>query len=300
MRWAAYVLLVAALVPSAALAYVSPGLPAQAGAPRGFVNDFAGMLTPSEVEGLNAKLTSLEVETGAEIAVVTVSSLGGDTVENFAVELFKEWGIGKESEDNGVLLLVARDDRAVRIEVGYGLEGALTDAQSYWIIENDIVPAFREGKFSAGITAAVGKIAAAVRGEYVPGAEPPPVSSRLNVNWVWVVLFVPLWLGSILARSKSWWAGGVIGAVVGALIGLFQGFVWSGVVAIVLFTLFGLGFDYMVSRAFARSVGTGQRPPWWIGGRGFGGGGFGGFHGGGGFGGFGGGHSGGGGASGRW
>ncbi|MDP3975027.1 MAG: TPM domain-containing protein [Candidatus Jorgensenbacteria bacterium] len=275
-------------VPLTVFAYVSPG------APRGAVNDFAGMFTLSEVEGLETKLVAYEQATGNAIVVATVPALGGDPVEDYAVALFEEWGIGKAKEDNGVLLLIARDDREVRIEVGYGLEPDLTDLESAAIIQNVIVPAFRNGAYFEGIRDAVSAMESAIGGEYQP--PPPPFRASGNINWFWVFFFVPLWLASVLARSKSWWAGGVIGGIVGVIIGFVSGFLWAGVLSIIILALLGLGFDYTVSRAYARGVSSGHFP-WWIGGGRRGGrGGLGG----GGFGGFGGGMSGGGGASGRW
>ncbi|MFH0806457.1 MAG: TPM domain-containing protein [Candidatus Brennerbacteria bacterium] len=275
------------LAPFAVLAYASPG------EPRGFVNDFAAMLTPSEAEGLESKLSTYAEESGNEIAVVTVPSLGGDPIEDYAVALFDEWGIGDEKMDTGVLLLIARDEREMRIEVGYGLEPVLTDIESAAIIRNVLVPAFQSGMFGDGIVEAVDATIEALGGEYAPA---PNKLLPIDIDWFWAIFFLPLWLGSILARSKSWWAGGVIGAVAGAITGTAYGFLWTGVVAIAFFMVVGLAFDFTVSRAYARGKTTGHFP-WWIGGGGHGGhGGFGG----GGFGGFGGGHSGGGGASGRW
>ena len=283
---------VAVLMPLLVFAYASTGKPA------GFVNDFAGMLVPSEVEALQAKLSAFEKSTGNELAVVTVPDLGGDTVENFAVKLFEEWGIGKKGKDNGVLLLISRGNHEVKIEVGYGLEGALTDAQSYWIIQEVIVPAFRDGKFFAGIDGAVDKIIAAVGGEVIPSAE---VSSgdrnnRINIDWFWLILFAPLWLASILGRSKSWWAGGVLGGIAGVVIGLLKGFLYTGVIAVGLLIPIGLLFDYVVSKNYGKFKSQGRMPPWWLGGAGFGGG----SSSGSGFGGFGGSSSGGSGSSGSW
>jgi uncharacterized protein len=252
------------------------------------------MLAPSEVEVLNAKLSAYTEASGNEIAVVTIPALDGDPIEDYAVALFEEWGIGKAKEDNGALLLVARDDREVRIEVGYGLEPVLTDAESAAIIQNVIVPAFRDGRYADGINGTVEAMVTAIGGEYAP----PAPRGLVNIDWFWLVFFVPLWLASILGRSKSWWAGGVIGGVAGIVLGFIFGFLWNGMAAIVVLTPLGLLFDFVVSRAYARGKTTGHFP-WWIGGGGFRGRGHGGF-GGGGFGGFGGGHSGGGGASGRW
>ena len=95
----------------------------------------------------------MEQQTSAEIVVVTVRTTAPLTLEGYAVELFQKWGIGKRGTDNGVLLLVASDDRKVRIEVGYGLEGAITDLQSKLIIEDIIVPYFKKGSFDGGIAA---------------------------------------------------------------------------------------------------------------------------------------------------
>ncbi len=294
MRRAVSRILFGALIalPLLAAAYVSPG------APTGFVSDFAGLLTPPDAAALESSLAVFARETRHEIAVVTVQTLGGDTIENYAEELFAEWGIGTKNADNGVLLLIVIADRAVRIEVGYGLEGALTDAQSSWIIQNDIIPAFRGERYAEGIRAGVDRIMAATRGEVVPSAEESRGAPSIpNLDYGWLIFIVPMWLASILARSKSWWAGGVLGGIAGVVIGLVKGFLYWGVGAVALLIPLGLLFDFLVSRAYTQGKATGHMP-WWIGGRGPGGSGSG--FGGGGFGGFGGGHSGGGGASGRW
>ena len=271
-------------------AYTNPGKPA------GFVNDFAGILAPDARTSLEAKLASFAKETGHEIAVAIIPSLGGDTVEHFAEKLFQEWGIGKSGEDNGALLLVARDDRKFRIEVGYGLEGALTDAQSHWILQNILTPAFKEGNYAGGLDAATTRIMDAVRGEVIPSVQQPRNSQDAggtSVDWFWIVFAIPMWLASILGRSKSWWLGGVLGGVGGVVLGFIFGFLYWGIAAIGVLVPLGLLFDYIVSHKYAESVTTHHRPPWWIGGgRGP--------LGGGGFGGFGGGRSGGGGASGGW
>ncbi|MDO8557438.1 MAG: TPM domain-containing protein [Candidatus Jorgensenbacteria bacterium] len=280
------------IIPLAVFAYTSPGKPT------GFVNDFAGMLAPSEIEGINAKLSAFEKKTGDEIAVVTVPNLGGDTVENFAVEFFKEWSIGKKNKDNGILLLISRDDREMRIEVGYGLEGMLTDAESFWILNKELAPAFRDGKYYDGVSAAVDKIMFAVEGEIPIPFEDAQIRSGPSFDFIWIVFFVLLWISSILARSKSWWAGGVVGGVAGVIIGIIKGFLYVGIISLVILIPLGLIFDFLVSRAYQKSKKDGGVPPWWIGGGRHGGGGFGG--GGFGSGGFGGGSSGGGGASSRW
>lgn len=278
------------LWPALVLAYSSPG------GPSGLVSDFAGMISVAEHVQLENKLVAFEKETGHEIAVVTVANLGGDTIENYAEELFKEWEIGKKNADNGVLLLVSRDDREMRIEVGYGLEGALTDTESRWILDEAVTPAFKAGRYYAGLDAGVDKIAEAIKGEIAVGGSSG--SKKLSSGLV-EFIFVAGWflfvaLASIFGRSKSWWAGGVVGGIIGAVIGLIKGFVFLGIIALAVLIPFGLVFDYFVSRAYQRSKIDGHQLPWWFGGGGFGG------KSGGGFGGFGGGSSGGGGASSKW
>lgn len=286
---AAFILLAPA---SSALAYYSPGQPS------GFVNDFAGVLSAEQKTQLEQKLVAFEKDSSNEISVVTVKSLEGDTIDNFAVELFKDWGIGKKGKDNGVLILVAIADKKMRLEVGYGLEGALTDAQSSWIINNEMKPAFQQADYYTGLDNATDKIIAAAKGEYVP--EEKVSSGKMSfktIEWIiWLIILGFVWLSSILGRSKSWWAGGVLGGVAGVIIGLIKGFVFFGLISVAILIPLGLLFDFIVSRSYSKAKAAGRSYPWWIGGGGFGGGSSSGR----GFGGFGGGGSGGGGSSGSW
>lgn len=280
--------------------------------PSGFVNDFAGVLSPEQKLALESKLAAFNATTTIEIAIVTVKSLGGDTVEQAAREIFDSWGIGKTKQDNGVLVLVSAgttpEDRRIRIEPGYGLEGALTDIQSSQIIQNDMAPAFKEGRYYDGFSAGVDSIIAAVRGETgtpsggVPGGIYNNIAELVfSFGWFFPILFIFLVRGIaiFLGKTKSWWLGGVLGAVFGGGIGFFAGSLATGITAAIFTGLFGLLFDYGVSKSYDKwKSGGGRGGGPWIGGGGFGGGSHGGGFGGGGFGGFGGGRSGGGGASG--
>lgn len=282
-------------LPAAALAYTSPG------SPTGHVNDFAKVLSSEAAASLEAELSAFNASTSNEIAVAIVPDMGGDYLENYAVKLFEEWGIGKAQRDNGVLLLLAIQEREIRIEVGYGLEGALPDSVAQRIIDG-MGPQLRAGDYDAAVTGAVRDIMAATQGEYVGAGE-----SAGGFSWstvanlpIEVILFVPFlileWLAAILGRSKSWWAGGVVGFGLGVIawfIGGSPAWAWGLLTAVL--TGSGFLFDYIVSQSYAAAARTGGKPPWWGGGTGFGGG-----RSGGGFGGFGGGSSGGGGASGRW
>ncbi len=203
-----------------------------------------------------------------------------------------------------MLLLVAKDDRRLRIEVGYGLEGALTDIRSGQIIRDRITPQFKEGKYYEGIDSGLDGIITAINGEKDPNLKPESATqeSSSGSNWlsfIWVLFVVPVWLGSILARTKSWWLGGVLGGIAGVVIAIFVGFLFWGIAAMVILALLGLLLDKSVSDNYRKAAkGDKNAPSWWAGGPWIGGGGPNG--GSGGFGGFGGGSFGGGGSSGSW
>ncbi len=129
----------------------------------GKVNDFAGLLTPDQRTQLGADLDQLERDTSAEVAVVTLPSLNGRSVEEYATGLFNTWGIGKADRDNGVLVLVSRGDRAMRIEVGYGLEGILPDGLAGEIIRGTFLPKFREGRYADGVLQGTARVVDIVR-----------------------------------------------------------------------------------------------------------------------------------------
>lgn len=193
--------------------------------------------------------------------------------------------------------MTAKEDKKIKIEVGYGLEGALTDAQSFWLIDKIMKPAFQQENYYQGIGEAVDKIIAATKGEKIPEEntdENLNILHNLPVFLGWG-FFILLWLASILGRSKSWWMGGVLGGVIAIVLGIIKGFLFFGLISLGILIPLGLLFDFFISKAYKTGKEKGTIP-WWAGGRGrWGGGGSGS-----GFGGFGGGRSGGGGASGGW
>ncbi|MDP2389803.1 MAG: TPM domain-containing protein, partial [Acidobacteriota bacterium] len=127
--------------------------------PDGYVNDFAGILDAATRARLEQRLKEVEAASSSEIAVATVKSLEGMSVEEYTTRLFKEWGVGQEKTDNGVLILVAPNDREIRIEVGYGLEGVLPDGLAGEIRDEQFLPRFRDDDYSGGISAGDGRIA---------------------------------------------------------------------------------------------------------------------------------------------
>lgn len=268
--------------------------------PQGYVNDFAGLLSSQARGQLEGYLSQLETDTGAQVAVVTVKSLEGSTVEDYASRLFERWGIGKKGQDNGVLFLVALEERKLRIEVGYGLESVLTDSRCGRIRDNDVVPFFKKNDYEKGITAGVNAI-----GTYVRGGTPPqpleenPVSDALEgvLPILTIISIIGMYLTGFMARSKSVWLGSIFGGVVGVVLGLAIGGIIALIIAFVLSAGFGAGLDFVLSRNYRARKSAGSPTSWHRTWGGFSGGGSGGS---GGFGGFGGGSSGGGGASGGW
>jgi uncharacterized protein len=255
------------------------------------INDLTGTLSSEQIASLGQMIAAFESGKGSQIAVLIVPTTRPEEIEQFAIRVAEKWKIGRKSLDDGVILVVAKNDRTVRIEAGYGLEGALTDFSAKQIISGQIVPRFRQEDFFGGIRAGVESIIAAIQGEQLP---PPTQQPRTNASPVFsllpILFFTGLFLRSVFGRLF----GGVLaGGVVGLIIWMFAGSLFLaivlGIVAFfftLLFGSFGGPGGYYRSGHRGHYGGFGGFP-----GRGrFGSGGFSG----------GGGRFGGGGASGRW
>jgi uncharacterized protein len=144
--------------------------------PARLVNDLAGLMQPQEVDALEQKLVAYDDSTSSQIAVVTVPTLGGSDIADYAQKLYETWGIGRKGQNNGVLILVAVQERQARIQPGYGLEGAIPDALAKRIISNTIVPAFQQKQYYAGIDRAADQLIALAKGEYK--ADPAEAAQR--------------------------------------------------------------------------------------------------------------------------
>ena len=140
-------------------------LPPRPSPPR-LVNDLAGILSPGQQAQLEHKLVALDDSTSNQIAVLTIKTLDGYPIEEYANKLFRSWGIGNKKTNNGVLVLVAVDDRQFRIEVGYGLEGAIPDITASDIMAHQMAPSFKAGDYYSGLDKATDALAAAAAGEY--------------------------------------------------------------------------------------------------------------------------------------
>jgi uncharacterized protein len=211
------------------------------------VNDFARVFSEDDASSLEQLLGDTEKQTSAEIAVVTVASLDGMTIEEYANRLFKEWGIGKKAADNGVLVLVAPSERRARIEVGYGLEPILPDGLAGEIIRTQFVPEFRRGDYAAGIRAGVVRIIAIVRRDPSSvAATTPRANNRDNRP---PALFVIPFLGAFVSLGGFAAGLGVRNKVYGAL--LFSA-LFAGIPLLIgLLVTFGLTLAVLVPLLFA-------------------------------------------------
>ena len=162
------------------------------------VTDVAGVLSPEEKQALERKLVAIDDSSSNQIAVVILPTLDGNPIEEYATKLFREWGIGNKKTNNGILLLIAIQDRKMRIEVGYGLEGAIPDITSINIIDNDLKPAFRAGAYYDGIDKATDNIAKAAVGEYKVTREKKSKGKGSNIILFIFILFI---IVSILSKK---------------------------------------------------------------------------------------------------
>lgn len=236
-------------------------IPARPNPPK-LVNDYAKVLSDNEREELERKLVAYDDSTSTQVAIVLVNTLEGYPIEEYALKLFRDWGIGNKKTNNGVLIIAAIEDRKIRIETGYGLEGAIPDITANHIIQEDIAPNFRRGKYYEGLDAAANSLIKAALGEYKAPAD--------------------------YRKRKNNSGKGISGMII----------IFVIIIIILSNIKRGGGGGFMSRRGFRGFGPTVFWPGGWTGGGSGGGGGWSG--GGGGFGGFGGGSSGGGGASGSW
>lgn len=195
----------------------------------GRVVDQTGTLSTDDVSALNQTIRAFEARKGSQVAVLIVSTTDGEAIEQFSLRVAEAWKIGRKKIDDGALLVIAKNDRHLRIEVGYGLEGALTDVTSKRIIDEDITPKFKAGDFTGGISAGVDKMIRVIDGEKLPAPEPPhwqPSTRSFDPG----DLFNPFLLIPVLLF------GGALRMMLGRLLG--SG-VAGGLVALIAWFFFG-------------------------------------------------------------
>lgn len=273
-------------------------------APTDYVLDQADILSESYETALKERLTTLEDETSAEIGVLTIESLDGYVLEWYGLDVLRGWGIGQEGLDNGVLILISEGDREVRIEVGYGLEGAVTDANAKGIIEQRMIPSFKEGDYEAGLTAGLDALIVEIENEAENFLTAEPAYSETDafiadiIAMFVIVMFAfvgtMVGIGMVPKKQRKKWQKRPIVVVLGLL-----GFLIVGISSLLIW---GIGFAVLMGAQKLMSSMTISDPKpgsgggTWGSGSSFGGGSFGG----GSSGGFGGGSGGGGGSSGSW
>ena len=207
MRRFLFLLLCLCILPFSAGAFDVPPV-------QGYVNDFAGLLSPAAKSQIETFLRNFEASDSTQVVVVTVPNLQGEPIDMVALQIAEAWKIGQKGKDNGALLLIGKEDRKMRIEVGRGLEGRLTDLLAGRIVDNEIAPRFKKGDFEGGIAAGVNAIAQSVRGEYKGTGKTGGRKKNAGAWWLFPLLFFVLPLlgrmsGSGRGRhSGGYWIGG--------------------------------------------------------------------------------------------
>jgi uncharacterized protein len=167
-----------------------------------YVNDQAGIVSPEVELKLNQFLRDFEQSDSTQIVVLTIPTLDGEVLEEYALKVLETWGIGQQGKDNGALLLIANAEHKIRIEIGYGLEGSLTDLLAGRIIDNEISPRFKQGDFDAGIVSGVVAMAEAVRGEYQGNGKTQEKEQNSPFGLIFILFFFGPALLRIFTRSN--------------------------------------------------------------------------------------------------
>jgi uncharacterized protein len=212
----------------------------------GRVVDQTGTLSSSDIDTLTQKLRDFEARKGSQIAVLIVPTTAPEEIEQYSIRVAEAWKIGRRKVDDGAILLVAKNDRKLRIEVGYGLEGALTDVTSKRIIDEIITPKFKSGDFAGGISAGVDRIMSVVDGEPLP-APPPPEQNfgggqdRFDIMFNPLIIFGVFVVGAVLRTMLGRLIGSVAtGGVVGVLAWLTVGSLAFSVIASIIAFAFAM------------------------------------------------------------
>jgi uncharacterized protein len=214
----------------------------------GRVVDQTGTLSTSDINSLQQVLQGLELRKGSQVAVLIVPTTAPETIEQYAIRVAEAWKIGRKKIDDGALVVVAKNDRKLRIEVGYGLEGALTDATSKRIIDEVITPRFRNGDFAGGISAGVNRIIGVIDGEKLPAPEPRQQQDSDLLSHIDLLnpftIFAVFVIGGILRGTLGRLIGAVAtGGIVGALAWFIAGSLVASIIAAIIAFIFTMFAD---------------------------------------------------------
>jgi uncharacterized protein len=226
----------------------------------GRVVDQTGTLTPSDIASLTQRLKDLETRKGSQVAVLIVPTTQPESIEQFSIRVAEAWKIGRKKIDDGALLVIAKNDHKLRIEVGYGLEGSLTDVTAHRIIDEVITPRFRAGDFAGGISDGIGRIIAVIDGEPLPAPAPPPgprLSSDANFESAFLFGIFGIYVISAICRSLF---GRLIGSATAGVVVTGLGWYLLGSVALAIL-LGGLvsALTFFAEGLFAASQSAGRR-----------------------------------------
>src|SRR5262245_42181756 len=229
----------------------------------GRVVDQTGTLNSNDITSLTQTLKDLETRKGSQIAVLIVPTTDGEAIEQFALRVAEAWKIGRMKIDDGALLVIAKNDRRLRIEVGYGLEGALTDVTTKRIIDEEITPKFRTGDFAGGVSAGVNRIVRIADGEKLPEPEPPhwqnPGLLDIDPLNPFVLVFVFI-IGSALRATLGRLVGS---AATGGVAGVLGWFVAGSLGAAILVGFIAFFFTFLFQNLGSSGPTVGRRRRGW-------------------------------------
>jgi uncharacterized protein len=215
---------------------------------QGYVNDYAGMISPSAKSKIGEELRAFEQSDSTQIVILTIPSLEGENIEEFGIKVAEAWKIGQQVKDNGVLFIVSKQERKIRIEVGRGLEGKLTDLMAGRIIDQVIKPRFKQADFDGGFIAGVSSLIGATRGEF--SAEQRSVHKRQKNIPPFLTVFLFFAIFTLILGSLSRVFGGVIGAI-GLPVFVHLTVLPVGIPFIILLAVVGFGAGFFLPRLFS-------------------------------------------------
>jgi uncharacterized protein len=236
------------LIPAQLLALEPPRL-------IGRVNDYASLLSPGTASALEKKMADFEQEQSTQVVLLTIPSLQGDDIDQFTIRVADSWKIGQKGKDNGVLLVIARAERKVRIEVGMGLQGVLPDITASRIIRDTMRPHLKRGDFDAGISAGVEAIMAATKGEFTPSPRDTG-THKIRGSGSPITFFLLAAVAAAILGSFSRLLGGLAGAV-GLPLAASVVFPGTGLLLLLILALVGFGGGLLLGSLFSGGFGSG-------------------------------------------
>ncbi len=215
---------------------------------QGYVNDYAGMISPSARSKIEEGLRAFEQSDSTQIVILTIPSLEGENIEEFSIKAAEAWKIGQQQKDNGVLFIVSKQERKIRFEVGRGLEGRLTDLMAGRIIDQVIKPRFKQGDFNGGFIAGISALIGAARGEFKAEQRPFQRRQKGFPPFLTFLMFFGIFILFLGIYSRI--LGGIAGAV-GLPALVYLTVLPVGIFPIILLALFGFGSGFFLSSLFS-------------------------------------------------